>query len=146
MIIRDVQETDAAFILKAAKEFIDYYPANLGYDEPTLVKVLGDLSVQGVFLVAEKDGQVVGSVGAAVTQHIYNTNLRVGTELFLWVDEDSRNSTVGVRLLKEMEKQCISRDCKLITMTSTVHTPKFSKFLINKMNYLEGETSFYKEL
>lgn len=145
MIIRDVEDRDAEKVRKYANDFMAYYPLEITYDETQLLQVLEYISDNGVFLVAEKDDVVVGGVGGALTPHPYAPMHLLGTEMFLWVDEEHRKSTVGPRLLKAFEAKCKEAGCSYVTMTSTIHTPNFKKYLA-KNNYLEAETSYIKEI
>ena len=143
LIIRDVEVRDGMRVLEYAKDFMEYYPVDIDYTDYDLLKVLEDISEAGIFKVAEKDGEIVGGVGGHITPYPYSPRNLVGTEMFLWVDEDHRGSMVGPRLLKEFEKACIQRGCKFISMTSTKRTPKFKDYL-HRVGYMEVETSYIK--
>ena len=145
MIIRDVEDKDANKIRQYANDFMDYYPLKIDYEEYDLLKTLEVISDTGIFLVAEKDDKVVGGVGGAVTPHPFAPMHLMASEMFLWVDEDHRNSTVGPRLLKSFENKAKEIGCKYLSVCSTIHTPKFKKYL-NKQNYKEVETSYMKEI
>lgn len=145
MIIRDVEDRDAAVVLKFGVDFLSYYPFTFEYDEYELLKVLENVSNTGIFLMAEKDGEVVGTIGGVVSPHPYAPMHLVATEMFLWVDEEHRKSTIGPRLMKAFEERGKQRGCKYMAMTSTINTPNFKKFLTKK-GYTEVETSYLKEI
>jgi GNAT superfamily N-acetyltransferase len=146
MIIRDVEDRDASIVKKYAQDFLEYYPVNIDYDTTELLKVLEMVSEQGLFLVAETETDgVIGGVGGLISPHFYAPMHLLSTEMFLWVAEEHRKSTVGPRLLKEFEKRSKEAGCKYIAMTSTVHTPNFKSYL-DKKGYKEAETSFLKEI
>lgn len=145
MIIRDVEDRDAEKIREYANEFMAYYPLKIEYDEIQLLQVLEHVSETGIFLVGEKDGEVVGAIGGMLSPHPYAPMHLMGTEMFLWVDKEHRKSTIGPRLLKAFEQKCKDNYCKYIVMTSTVHTPNFKKYLA-KNNYVESETAYLKEI
>ena len=145
MIIRDVEDKDANKIRQYANDFMDYYPLKIDYEEYDLLKTLEVISDTGIFLVAEKDDEVVGVVGGIITPHPYAPMHLLGTEMFLWVDKEHRKSTVGPRLLKEFENKCKQKECNYIVMTSTIHTPNFKKYL-TKHSYIEVETSYIREI
>lgn len=56
---------------------------------------------EGVVLVAERDGRLVGMIGAAIFTHPISGE-QMASELFWWVEPDSRGA-IGVRLLKRLE-------------------------------------------
>lgn len=145
MIIRDVEDRDAGKVRQYANDFMAYYPLEINYDELQLLQVLEHISETGIFLVGEKDGEVVGGVGGIYSPHPYAPMHLMGTEMFLWVDKEHRKSTVGPRLLKAFEARCKEVGCKYIVMTSTVHTPNFKKYL-EKNKYVEAETSYIREI
>lgn len=145
MIIRDVEDRDSPEIAKFAKEFMEYAPLHVDYNINELLKFLEHVSEEAIFIVPEKDGKAVGMAAAAVTPHPYSPMYLLGTELFLWVDPEHRSGTVGPRLLKALEQRIKESGCKYISMTSTVHTPNFKKYLL-KQGYIEAETAYMKEI
>lgn len=146
MIIRDVEDRDAELVKKYAQDFLEYYPVKIDYGVTELLKVLEMVSERGIFLVAETEEHgVIGGVGGLISPHFYAPMHLLSTEMFLWVDEAHRKSTIGPRLLKAYEKRSEEAGCKYIAMTSTVHTPNFKSYL-DRQGYKEAETSFLKEI
>ena len=145
MIIRDVEARDIPYVVKYAQDFMEYYPVPLDYNIDDLMQTLIQVAENGIFLVAEKDGIIVGGLGAIVAPHYYAPMHLIASELFLWVDEGHRNSTIGPRLLKSFEEVAEEVGCKYISMTSTVRTPNFKDYLERK-GYREAETSYLREV
>ena len=60
-------------------------------------------SPDSVWLVAEKDGQLIGMIGLACTAHPFSGE-RVALELAWWVEPEHRSGGVGIKLLKCSEE------------------------------------------
>lgn len=145
MLIRNVEPGDLPVVLQYAQDFMAYYPVPLEYKLEELADTLISIAEKGIFLIAEKDGEVMGGLGGVIVPHHYSPATLMATELFLWVNEEHRNSTVGPRLLKEFEEFAAECGCTHISMTSTVRTPNFKNYL-NKKGYTEAETAYLKRI
>lgn len=143
--IRDVQDSDAAFVREAAVRFMEYHPIEVDYDEDTLLRVLENVADHGIFIVAEKDGQTVGAVGGMIVPYQYAPMYLVGAEMFLWIDPEHRQSSAAKELVEAFEQVSKASGCRFVTMCSTIHTPYFEKFL-EKQEYSKVETAFIKEV
>ena len=124
---------------------MEYYPFPLDYEMGGLMNTLSYVATDGIFLIAERDGEPLGGIGGLVTPHYYAPMHLMASEMFLWVEEEYRNTTVGPRLLKAFEKEAESKGCKYVSMASTVRTPNFKTYL-EKKGYTEAETAFVKEI
>jgi len=146
-MIRYVTAEDSDFVLESAKKFIEYQPTPLSWDEDHVSRVLEHIANEGSFLIHENsEGIPTGMVGVIYTPHVFDPTAMVGTEVFLWVDEKYRNGFTMIRLLKAMESECDGMGCDQVIMSSTSLTPKFGKFLTNRMGYDQFETAYIKVL
>lgn len=73
-----------------------------GSDEDQHLQVEELLAPRGVFLVARRDGHLVGGVGL---RSISDPTLSIGEIKRLWVRPDQRRLGVGVRLMQQVEER-----------------------------------------
>lgn len=78
---------DVKFNRKRALEFVE----QLVFNEWALV------------LVAEDDGEIVGSLAGFVTPHYFSAQL-YASDVFFFVDQAHRGGTIGTRLLREWDR------------------------------------------
>jgi N-acetylglutamate synthase-like GNAT family acetyltransferase len=143
--IRDVNNDDAAFVQEAAVKFMEYYPLDVNYDLNVLLQVLENVADNGIFIVAEADGEAIGLIGGMISPYPYAPMHLVATEMFLWVKEEHRQSSAADQLVSAFEQVAEHTNCKFVSMCSTVHTPYFKEYLKSK-HYSEAETAFVKEV
>lgn len=145
MRIRNVQDDDAGFAMECAKDFVEYYPVDLAWNEDHMYDFLSNIATNGVFLIAEgEDGERLGGILGFITPHFYDPSMIMLTELAWWVAPEHRNGTVGLKLFKEFEKAGKERGCSAISMTSTVHTPELPKYF-EKKGYSHVESNYVRK-
>lgn len=95
----------------------------------------------GLLLVSESSGLVNGAIGAVIYDHPLSGE-RVASELFWWVNPESRGSH-GPRLLKAAEAWAISRGARKMQMVApNEHVEKF----YNRIGYERVETMYQRNL
>lgn len=99
--IRDANLNDLDKLLSELKSFASFYGTKLslfgdvGYSKSALSAMIQD----HLFLVCEKEDDIVGFISGLRSPHIYNPEIKVITESFWWVNEEYRGSRAGLKLL-----------------------------------------------
>lgn len=101
--IRRAQETDIPWLMSQLRDFYKFFGDTripLFPDEARAVVKLKYLIGDHLVFIAEKDGVgPCGFIGGLVTPHLFNEEILTLSELFWWVPESFRRSSVGLRLL-----------------------------------------------
>jgi GNAT superfamily N-acetyltransferase len=84
---------------------------DIPFNEDSAARWLEFMREDGVLLVAEVDGLVVGMAGGVFSQFIFNDEFRVGAELMFWIEPLFRAEGIGVRLLEALEKAAQTAGC-----------------------------------
>lgn len=145
MIIRPANlEFDHQDIIAGAKDFISRmdYTNFLPKTEEKLIFVINRiLSLPGVEVtLAENNGAVVGGVGIFYGQHIWNPDILLADELFLWASKDAPKST-ALRLLRSVMKDIKTRGA-LPAFKKLTSSPKGLESVYLLMGFRPVETLF----
>lgn len=106
-MIREATQDDIAAIVRMAGEFATVAKFSMGFDADDTASFVQSLiyDVDRTIIVAvDKDSKIVGMIAGALSPWMLNFSSTMATELAWWVDEKSRGTTVGPRLLKEFIK------------------------------------------
>ena len=101
--IRRATVDDIDWLLSELKEFAKFFGTGISfygdemYSRQALENVLND---HVAFIAQHTEHGPIGFVVGLVTQHIFNPQVRVLTELFWWVTEKHRKSRAGLLLLE----------------------------------------------
>ena len=108
-MIRDAKPADVGRILELGERFFNEagWPRVATWDAMSVVDTLERLATEGVLLVAEDGGRVVGIAGAPVGPAYFNSAVLMSQELFWYVDKDVRG--VGMPMLDALEAGCIAK-------------------------------------
>lgn len=108
-MIREATKSDVGQILDLGECFFDKagWPRVATWDDRSVVNTLQKLSQNGVLLVAEEGGRVVGIAGAPIGPAYFNDAIRISQELFWYVDPETRG--VGLPLMKALEAGCVRK-------------------------------------
>jgi GNAT superfamily N-acetyltransferase len=122
-MIRPADERDIPALLRMGHYFFD--EAGWGdvasYDPASMAETMRGLIARpdGIFLVAEIDGQLVGMAAALLHPHYFNSSILTGVELFWWVSHEHRKG-VGAELLEALEGGARAAGAISFTMISVV--------------------------
>lgn len=70
-------------------------------EEPELTQFISNLIEQHVFLIGMKHNDPIGYIAGYADLHLFNSKIKVLSELFWWVMPEFRASRMGSLLLKE---------------------------------------------
>lgn len=142
-MIRDAMFKDIPYIADiAAKDMC----ALMGSPELHNGDYLADVFIPNLLLnghiclVSENNDTIDGVIGGIVGGHVYNPNVRLGTELIWWVREDKRGTSVGYRLLKAFEEAAKHLGCSAVVMTLMPS----SGVTLEKLGYTQKESAYHK--
>lgn len=122
------------------------YAFNYAYDPETVSILTQALIDDGVLLVAERLGKIVGSVGSYVGPFLFNKNHKASTEVVWWVHPDERKTGVGDALLTALEKQAKAKGALVNTMVRLNSSPSYVDDYYESKGYKFAEKTFTKRL
>ena len=89
--------------LVCAEHFIKHY--GLEWDKESVSVTLNNIIDNGVFILAEINNKIVGGAAAITVPNPWNFKQVFFQELFWWVEPEYRDTSVGIKLLKLLEKE-----------------------------------------
>jgi|TARA_R110001606_G_scaffold10475_1_gene45434 hypothetical protein len=128
MKIRRATQADDDAVIDVLRKFAEAQPISklkveaTQYNDHHVRKVLNGIRTAGVLLLADVDGEVAGLFMAVNAPDLWVPNMRVMTELVWWVNPEHRDSSAGLRLLKEYTKigETMVKAGKISTFTMTL--------------------------
>jgi GNAT superfamily N-acetyltransferase len=147
-MIRDCETRDIPSLVAMSKTFWQY---TLYKDEE-----FQEDAVEGMILAAIKDnlcivydveGKAQGFVCGIKGYLMANFDVLVGTELAWWVNQEFRNTSAGLKLLKAIERRAKSLQIKYWNMAyMNSSMPESIKKIYESMGYKENECLYTKVL
>ncbi|RLI45231.1 hypothetical protein DRO61_10975 [Candidatus Bathyarchaeota archaeon] len=93
----------------------------------------------------KQDGK--GVILGLVYPLYYNPSVLVAQELGWWVEPEYRNTTIGIKLLKEFEKEAKKRGAKKVIMFYLeAQTPDKIDSMLKRLDYRHVEYNMVKDL
>jgi GNAT superfamily N-acetyltransferase len=121
-------------------EYNETVAAKPGVIGETIDRMLA--SPDGVILVAEIEGVVMGMIGMVAYEHPYSGD-RTAQEMFWWVDPSTRGSSIGIKLLRAAEVWAKERGAKAMQMVA----PNASvASLYSRLGYRRLETAYQRSI
>lgn len=148
MRIRRATEADADRCVAMGGHFYAtaYYAETIPYD-PASGRVIFDyLLTQGILLVAEAEGAIVGMVGLVVAPFIFNTAHRSAHEVMWWVEPGRRASGAGLALLRAIEPAAREAGVVMIQMMNLASSPEHTSKIYERLGFKHSESSFSKAI
>ncbi len=133
---------DMAVQFYATTEYRNFAPFKMDTGE-VLFRYMLD---EGVVLVAEDEGVVVGMTALILTEFMFNTDYKSAHEVCWWVNPGSRAGGIGIALLRAIEPACRAKGATLIQMMSLSTSPPQVDVLYRRAGYDLSEKSFVKML
>lgn len=147
MRIRHATIDDMPALLDMGEKFYEttHYAASKPYCRETVAGLV-KLMLDGVLLIAERDGAPVGMVGLVVVPWLFNAAMLTATEVVWWVDPEAQKAGIGKALLEAIEPACRERGASTIVMMHLAESPPAASILYQRYGYRWTEMSFAKEL
>lgn len=143
--IRKATQSDMSELLRMGEAFFNAS----GYSDITSINLsdteslLSSLIDQGTILTDGKNAMI----GFVIFPMFLNNETMVSQELFWWVDEEKRNTRVGIEILKEAEKTSKAMGAKVMMMLSIkeLNGDKVNR-IYQRMGYTEREQTYMRVL
>lgn len=148
MNIRPAIESDVNAIVEMSAKFYatTTYRGFANMDEETVADLVRTLIENGVMLVAEDQGQVIGMAGLFIGPFLFNKHKKGAYEVVWWVSPDTRGSGAGKGLLGEIDAACREKGCDIIQMVTLSTSPPQAGAIYEAMGFAHSETSYTKVL
>lgn len=101
---------------------------------------------QGVMLIAEAEGAVVGMVGLFIEPFTFNIAKAMATELVWWVEPEHQRSGIGAELLAAIEPACRAKGVNMIRMMCLAGQCAGAEAIYSRMGYTPSEHAYTKVL
>lgn len=150
-MIRAATMNDVPALIEMGRAFFDEsgFGAETAFDPESTKRTVEHLigGGDGIVLVAERGGHVVGCAGAIAFPYYFNLATRAGQELFWWVHPDHRGSILGVRMLQRLEQWAKDAGCRTFTMIdiSCLEGSPAAR-IYQRMGYRPSEQSHIKKV
>jgi GNAT superfamily N-acetyltransferase len=131
---------DVPHLVRMIKSFAALYPFPFEPDDLKIEAVIRKLMDEGVVIVS--GDPPIGFIMGGLSEFIYNTEV-VATELTWWVDEEYRNTKVGLALFTVFEEWAKNQGATIIQMSSA---GRDMKDWYTRRGYTPSEASFYKRI
>jgi hypothetical protein len=149
MLVRPATQADDDHIIDCLRKFAEEQPISKlkveanQYNDHHVRKILDAIRQRGVILIAEIDSEITGLLMAVVNPDIWLPQIKTMNELVWWVHPEHRNSSAGLRLLKEYTKICEKKvkrkEIHTFTMTLLEDSPVSN---IEKRGWAPIETNY----
>lgn len=148
MNIRLATIEDAAVLTAMGRDFLQYSEyRNLAVTDEEITHGIAGVIANGMSFVAEQNGSISGFILGIIGPLWFVPRVRIAVELAWWVAPSHRNTTAGVRLLKEFEAHATNMGVQYIAMSDLVvagDTPVAR--LLGRMGYIVTERMHTKEI
>lgn len=151
VLVREAEETDFGFILDALEDQSRIYSESLKLtyqlfeDELHVEALLYSLKDNGILLVAENGGQLVGFIAGWISPHPYNPRIRVATHASWWVLPEKRKGRSGAALLNAFAISAKAKCCDQVIVSLAVETP-IRESSMKRMGYTPADKSYVMEV
>lgn len=147
-VIRPATMDDVDAIVEMGRRF---YPES-GYEAtaPFCEEQIAGLAIvtmrDGVMLVAEKDGEVVGMACLHVEPFLFNPSVVIAHELVYWIEPEHRGGMMAARMLKAIEEACRAKGATTIRMATLSSSPEAADKLYMRAGFHLSEKYYSKGL
>lgn len=137
-------DVDAIVDMSAKFYATTTYPSFARFDVMSVASLARFLISDGVMLVYEDRGVVVGMVGLVVSPFPMNAAVSLATEVVWWVEPNHRDTGAGVALLRAVAPACRALGASAIQMMDMADSPPHAATLYERMGYHLTERSYTK--
>jgi len=146
--VRRAVGADFPTLIAMGREMRDESPrfARLGYSPERCHELLAGLSTspQGLVLVAEQDGLIVGMLLGLASRHFFSDDI-TASELVVYVAPDARGGSAAVKLIRHFEAWAVEKGAADIVLgvSTEVHADRTAQFY-ERLGYLPSGHSLIK--
>ena len=123
-----------------------HYTAFADYTPESALALIEAMTEAGVMLVAEHQGQIVGTVGLMVVPFLFDQSKTVAAEVLWYVTPEAQGAGLGKALLAAVEPACREAGCVAVQMIHLESSPPQAGALYERMGYALQEHSYVKGL
>ena len=120
--------------------------SRLGYSPDRCLELLAGLSVspQGLVLVAEQDGVIVGMLLGLASRHFFSDDI-TASELVVYVAPEARGGSAAVKLIRQFEAWAVEQGAADIVLgvSTEVHADRTAQFY-ERLGYAPSGISLVK--
>lgn len=148
MIIRDATEADFPAMIAVGREYYADSP-NAAYAplcEDSCADTLRLVLAQGILLVAEIEGAVVGFLAVIRAPSLINRAVIGASEVFFFVGQEARGHGAGAALLSAMVAACREQGFVFLQMHATSGSPGQLRSMYLDDGFVPTEYSFTRRL
>lgn len=126
-MIRSAQVQDIETLVNLSEEFypeteyFEYAP----WDRETVTELTSYIVQNGIYLVAEHEGKIVGQLAAVLTPFLFNKNVLNCSEVVWYVSPEMRSTGLGWELIKRADTIRKLRGAKRFQMMRLATSPDF---------------------
>lgn len=148
MEIREARPSDYNTMIQYGYKFFQLTKyKNVPYDPLSVRQMLETTSENGINIVVEDNGVIVGMAGAVIAPAYFNNNYLVGAELFWWVEPEYRDAGVGKLIVDELERRGKEAGVTFWSMMILESVePEKATAMYKKLGYEPAERTFLKIL
>jgi GNAT superfamily N-acetyltransferase len=148
VIIRQANGSDFDALLEMGEQFYNqtHYSDFCAYDFGSAAVLFDIMLRDGVFLVAEQDGDVIGMVGLVVVPFMFNPSKRSAHEVVWYVDPSARAARAGPALMAAVEPACRALNVDVIHMLHLSSSPSGAARMYERLGLKRTETTYSKVL
>lgn len=102
-IIRTARRDDLMQVFHLGREFGAELPSYMPLDETKALQTIDRVFKEGLIIVAEVDGKIVGSIGLIARQWWFSDRWFLGDN-WIFVSKDHRKSRIAIQMLKRAKQ------------------------------------------
>ena len=149
LIIKKVEEKDIDAGIEMVKEFYlkAFKEQNLAFKYKDVKKLCEIIARKNISFIAYDGKKAVGSIGGFIIPHVFDSDEKMFNEVFWYVREEYRKSSLGIRLMKAIEEYCKNNKIKYCLMASLGNRRDDALCkLYSKRGYKHFETVYIKTI
>lgn len=151
MTIRRAVPDDLPDLIRMGREFHAHSPCanTIPFNDTNFASAISDIATNTAFalFVFDAGAGCIGMAAAISAPYWFNSDKRIGQELFWWVDADQRNTGAGMQLLDALEAWASDMGCAVFSMASTANIkPQALARLYRRRGYVPQDIYYVKEL
>lgn len=117
MNIRSAIDADIPRIIAMGRLFWSQTAyAEVPFCPDSIAESAREMMAQGLLIVAEIDGRVIGALGCVIGPLYANRSVLVSSELYWYIEPERRRSGAGKQMIAEMQQRAALRNVKFFCM------------------------------
>lgn len=124
------------------------YAKTVAYDPDSMDHFARVMINHGILIVAEKEGAIIGAVGAVIGPCYANMDYKIASELYWYVEPGDRSNGAGKALLLALEEAAVRSNVQFIAMMVLLGagSPERAEAIYLANSYQQAEKTFVKVL